>query len=123
MDGLIIKKEWLDLIFDGGKTWEMRSHATQKRGPIWLIESGTGLVVGACTLTGCVHGLCDITMAVHQNMHHVAEDNPFYKSHRCAWVLEGAARLVKPIPYTHPQGAVIWVKDPLSITKVLEGEG
>ncbi|GAF99913.1 unnamed protein product, partial [marine sediment metagenome] len=27
-----------------------------------------------------------------------------------AWVLEKAKRYDEPIPYTHPLGAVIWVK-------------
>lgn len=30
MDGLIIKKEWLDLILSGKKTLEIRGHDTKK---------------------------------------------------------------------------------------------
>ena len=46
MDGLIIKKEPLELIFRRTKTFEIRNHVTKKRGRIALIESGTGLIVG-----------------------------------------------------------------------------
>ena len=48
--GLIIKKEHLEKILRGEKTWEVRGRATRRRGPIGLIESGSGLVVGACSL-------------------------------------------------------------------------
>lgn len=51
--GLIIKKEWLDKIFDEGKVWEMRSTKTNVRGKIGLIESGTGTVVGEAELLMC----------------------------------------------------------------------
>lgn len=37
--GLIIKKEWLDLILSGEKHWEMRSNITLIRGDIALIQS------------------------------------------------------------------------------------
>ena len=51
---LIIKKEHLDKIFDDGKVWEMRTTKTSITGRIGLIESGTGLIIGEATLTGCV---------------------------------------------------------------------
>lgn len=42
MDGLIIKKEWLDLILSGEKTLEIRGHDTRKLNePIYLLESGS----------------------------------------------------------------------------------
>lgn len=42
--GLIIRKEWLDLILSGKKKWEMRSGRTRIRGdikmsPIILLQS------------------------------------------------------------------------------------
>lgn len=40
MDGLIIKKQWLDLILSGEKTLEIRGHDTKKLNePIYLLES------------------------------------------------------------------------------------
>lgn len=46
MDGLIIKKKWLDLIVSGIKTIEIRGSNTQKQNEtIYLLESGTHRVV------------------------------------------------------------------------------
>src|SRR5690554_3847384 len=44
--GLIIAKPWIGKILRGEKTWEMRSAHTHVRGPIALIEKGSGLIVG-----------------------------------------------------------------------------
>lgn len=42
MDGLIIKKKWLDLIVNDKKTIEIRGSDTKKQGEkIYLLESGT----------------------------------------------------------------------------------
>ena len=42
MDGLIVKKRWLNLILSGKKTIEIRGSNTKKIGqPIYLLESGT----------------------------------------------------------------------------------
>lgn len=104
---LIIKKEHLDNIFDNGKTWEMRSGPINIKGRIGLIQSGSGLIVGEVTLVCCVkYGLpvLDAFRAQHQ-----VEDIDLLKKWPYAWVLEGPLRYDKPIPYKHPQGAVIWV--------------
>jgi hypothetical protein len=52
MKALIIKKEWLDKIFDEGKVWEMRTTRTKVTGKIGLIESGTGLIIGEAEIIG-----------------------------------------------------------------------
>ena len=54
MKGLIIKKHWLELIFQGKKIWEIRGSKTNIRGKIELIESGSGKVVGECCLVDCI---------------------------------------------------------------------
>lgn len=41
--GLIILPEPLRKILNGSKTWEIRSRATAVRGPVALIESGSGM--------------------------------------------------------------------------------
>ena len=46
MDGLIIKKEWLDMVFHKDKLIEVRSSNTKKRGRIALIESGSKKIIG-----------------------------------------------------------------------------
>ncbi len=33
----------------------------------------------------------------------------YYGDHTYAWVMRAAKRLKQPVPYEHPQGAVIWV--------------
>jgi hypothetical protein len=52
--GLFIRKEWLDKILAGTKTWEIRGKATMRRGTIALIESKSGHVVGTCELVDVV---------------------------------------------------------------------
>jgi hypothetical protein len=106
--GLIIKKEWLDRIFDNGKVWEMRSRTTKIRGRISLIESGSGFIVGDVTLTDCFRPTNFAICACKSN--HQIEDIRLFKKWPYSWVLEKAKRYDKPIPYRHPQGAVIWVK-------------
>ena len=48
--GLPIRTVHLDRILAGTKTWEIRSRATTKRGPVALIESGSGTIVGVCEI-------------------------------------------------------------------------
>lgn len=106
--GLIIKKEWLDRIFDKGKTWEMRSSLTKIRGRIKLIESGSGMIIGEATLADCFRPTNFARCACKSK--HQIEDSMLFKRWSYAWVLEDVKRYDKPIPYKHPQGAVIWVK-------------
>jgi hypothetical protein len=105
--GLIIKKEWLDKIFNNGKHWEMRSTRTNIRGIIKLIESGSGEIVGECMLAGCHEVTEDI--APHTFESHQVEDLSLLKKWRWAWRICNVKKYEKPVPYKHPQGAVIWV--------------
>lgn len=52
--GLLILKEPLDKILAGTKTWEIRGKATARRGPIALIESKSGQVVGSCEVVDVI---------------------------------------------------------------------
>lgn len=106
--GLIIKKVWLDKILDEGKVWEMRSTRTNVTGNIGLIESGTGLIVGEAELIGCSYR----PVPKHKDLikYHKVEDMDLLDKWKWAWFLSKAKRYDKPIPYKHPQGAVIWVK-------------
>ena len=107
--GLIIKKRWLDLILSGHKTWEMRSAKTNVRGPIALIEQGSGLIVGHANL---VDSIGPLSTYDYYDAHdkHMIPDTIHNTKWRHAWVLVGAKRHETPIPYAHPKGAVIWVK-------------
>ena len=104
---LIIKKEWLDKIFDNGKCWEMRSTRTNITGVIQLIESGSGQIVGECVLSGC-HKVNE-KMAVENSNKHQVKDLSLLKKWSWAWLISEAKRYKSPVKYNHPQGAVIWV--------------
>ena len=110
---LIVKKKWLDKIFDEGKVWEMRTTRTNIRGEIDLIESGSGLIVGKTEIIGC----SDIPIVPSRYFipMHKVEDLELIKKWKWAWILKAnsAKRYDKPIPYKHPKGAVIWVKHDL----------
>lgn len=107
---LIIKQKWLDLIFCGAKTWEIRGSNTKIRGKIGLIESGSGLIVGECEIVDSYILSPQLFMAnFHKHGVDLRKDNLKYKT-PYAWALRNANRYDKPIPYNHPQGAVIWVK-------------
>ncbi len=107
--GLLILKEPLDKILAGTKTWEIRGKATARRGPIALIESKSGHVVGTCDVVDVVGPL---TLAELQRN---AKRTGFRPSQlpyptTYAWVVRDARRLPVPVPYRHPSGAVIWVR-------------
>ena len=105
---LIIKKVWLDKIFDDGKVWEMRSSKTSITGKIGLIESGTGLIIGEVNLIGCSERVVPKSKGLIK--YHKVEDLQLLDKWKYAWFFSDAKRYKKPIPYKHPRGAVIWVK-------------
>lgn len=105
---LVVRKEHLDNIFDNGKVWEMRSSKTNIRGLVGLIESGSGLIMGTVEIIGCSDRptpKCESLIAYHK-----VEDLDLLDKWKYAWFLVCAKRFDEPIPYDHPQGAVIWVK-------------
>ena len=106
--GLIIRQPWADMILDGKKTWEMRSKQTNVRGRIALIEQGSGLIVGECWLLDSTYPLSDGEFAFYYICHKI-KDTRLLKKWRIPWVIGTPKRYDKPIPYKHPQGAVVWV--------------
>lgn len=110
MKGLIIREPWIDCIFEGKKTWEIRGSNTNIRGKIALIKSGTGKVFGTVDLVDCKKlSLSEYKQA--EVYHQVPTENqteaPYKQTY--AWVLENAKLFPEPVPYEHPKGAVIWV--------------
>lgn len=105
---LIIKSPWINKILDNNKTWEMRSTRTHVRGIIGLIEQGTGLIVGQAELVDCLDPLDKISSVEGLNKHQV-QDFLLLEKWKYPWVLTNIKRFKTPIPYNHPQGAVIWV--------------
>ena len=118
MRGLIIRDPWIDLILSGKKTWEIRGSKTKVRGEIALIRSGSGMVYGTCRFVDVIGTLSLRLMRMQFERHRVPLENLKaglrYKN-TYAWVITDARRLKDPIPYKHPQGAVIWVKLPDSL--------
>jgi len=107
--GLMVLKEPLAKILSGSKTWEIRGSATAIRGPIALIESKSGTVVGVCDVVG-VEGPLSLA-ELNRNARKTGfstRELPYPTTY--AWVLRKARRLRVPVPYRHPTGAVIWVK-------------
>ena len=109
---LLIRPPAIDDVLSGSKTWEIRSRSTNVRGRIGLIRSGSGTVVGTCELLDVIGPLrygeyrrnarkwggkpSEVSRADHLQ---------FY-----AWVLRKAKRFRSPVPYRHPNGAIIWVR-------------
>lgn len=106
MKGLIIKQPWIDMILSGEKVWEMRSRNTSHRGRIALIQQGAGLVIGSANLTGVVENMTAEEYYSSGHLHRVPGE---FGKWRYAWVLADPSRYDEPVPYAHPQGAVIWV--------------
>jgi hypothetical protein len=111
--GLVIRKRWLDLILSGQKFWEMRSKDTKKRGPIALIEKGTGLVVGTANLVDSLAPLGRDNYMSHRDKHAIPEtmlEEVLAAEWTHPWVLANARRLPSPVPYVHKPGAVTFVR-------------
>jgi hypothetical protein len=108
--GLIIKSPWIELIFQGRKTWEIRGSNTSIRGQIALIKSASGLVLGKVDLIDSRRltlGELQATEAMHCIPREQCTVAPYDKIH--AWVVANPVLFKSPVPYVHPRGAVIWV--------------
>lgn len=110
MKGLIIQAPWIDFIFEGKKTWEIRGSNTNIRGKIALIKSGTSMVLGTVDLVDSKK--LDFEEYKQTEEYHKAPTGgctelPYKNTH--AWVFENAILFQEPVPYKHPIGAVIWV--------------
>jgi len=106
---LIVKKEYLDLILEHGKVWEMRTSKTKLRGRVGLIEAGSGLIVGEITIVDSLDKMTWLNLALNYHRHKV-HTSLLLEKWEYPWVLEDPHRYEVPKPYTHPPGAVIWVR-------------
>jgi hypothetical protein len=106
--GLLIKKQYLDLILDGSKVWELRSRNTSRRGVICLIESGSGLIRGLADLSSTIK-LDKTTYDDNYELHQIGIPYEDCRWNKYAWEFDSVEVLDHPIAYQHPQGAVIWV--------------
>ena len=93
MKGLIIDEQWIGLILQGNKTWEMRTSTWKHRGHIGLIRKKSGHVVGVAELVDNRPPLTNLAAyAEAENFHCIPPEN--------------AQPLRRPVPYRHPNGAV-----------------
>ncbi len=108
--GLIIKQPWIDLILSGEKTWEMRTgHPPKHRGPVALIQKGTGLIVGVANMVDVLPAMSIPELMQHQDKHRIDYPNmPEAAKWVTPWVVDGAKR-IEPVAYGKKSGPVIWV--------------
>ena len=107
---LIVKNPWLDLILSRDKTWEIRDTQTKQRGKIHLALSGAGgRIVGQCHITDSV-AIDKITLRTTFPRHRIKDLARITYRRPHAWVLSKARRYMKPFVYSHPQGAIKWVR-------------
>lgn len=108
---LIIDEPWIGLIMAGQKTWEMRSRATTKRGPVALVRKGSGQIVAIARIADCLMPLSAAEMAGAFDRHCIQQtivEQDGYKWFT-PWVLADVHALDTPVGYRHPSGAVTWV--------------
>jgi hypothetical protein len=110
--GLIVREPWISMIVDGQKSWELRGSRTSIRGRIALIAAGTGTIVGEASLTAVVGPIGIPELCANGSKHRVVANwelmgMPYRTTF--AWELEDARRYDRPLTYSHPAGAVIWV--------------
>ena len=114
MDGLIIKKKWLDLIINGKKTIEIRGSDTKKEGEkIYLLESGTHKIVATAVIIS-TYPISYSDWSEEREEHCVDISYSDLKKRYetpYAWVLSDVTPIKDIWYYKHPQGAVIWVKN------------
>lgn len=112
--GLIIKQPWIELILSGEKTWEMRTGTAKgkgpkHRGPVALIQQGTGLIVGVANMVDVLPAMSIPELMQHQDKHRINYLNtPEAAKWVTPWVLEDVKR-IKPVSYEKKSGPVIWV--------------
>ena len=99
------------MILRGEKTWEMRSQPCRHRGPIALIEKGTGKVVGTAKIVDDLAPLSEAVMRANVAKHGIP-NNEIGSAVRAGWVrpwvLSDVVRLASPVPYEHTSGGS-WV--------------
>lgn len=105
---LIIRQPHVDNILDDLKSWEMRGNKTSVRGRIGIIEAGSGMIMGEVDLVDSLDPITPKEIQGTYDKHCVMDMEKLIKW-RFPWVLENPVRYEKPVPYHHPQGAVIWV--------------
>ena len=107
---LVVKNPWLALILAGKKVWEIRAAATKVRGKIHLaLSGGGGRIVGQCHITHSF-AIDKGVLGKHVAKHCVKDLGMITYRRPHVWVLSKARRYKTPFEYSHPRGAINWVK-------------
>ena len=106
---LVLQKKWLDLIFLGQKTWEIRGCSTSIRGWVHFAESQAGgKLRGRARLVDCFPVLKK-GFNLYYKMHCVPSLTMMPYKTVYAWVFKDAEEFQKPFDFEHLPGAVSWI--------------
>lgn len=101
---LIMKKKWLDLIFEGEKTWVIRGSNVEIRGKIFLADSESGDIVGECNLIDSKKLTKEMAYSGFENhrldlydLNCIEHETPW------AWVITGAWKYEYPFHIIAPR--------------------
>jgi hypothetical protein len=112
---LLVKDPHATSILSGRKLWEIRGSATKVRGRVGIAKSGTGMIFGSVEVVGSREVTLD-ELLVSPNLppdeHEMFARIGQVYTQPHAWELRNAMLFDVPVPYKHPQGAVIWVTLP-----------
>lgn len=99
----------MDYILNGRKSLEIHGCKTNIHGQIELIQSGSGLVVGYCEITGCNQlSLNNFRKSIDK--HKIIDTNNLLYKKTFALTISNSQRYEKPGKYNHPKGVIIWAK-------------
>ena len=91
---------------------ELRSKRNSIRGPIALIQKGSGHIVGVANIGDSIGPMDFADFVPRKNEHGVEESRlqqVFDSGRTIRWKLSDVQRLRTAIPYVHKPGAVTWV--------------
>jgi len=108
--GLTIRNPWASLVLSGEKTWELRANRTAKRGTIYVIQSGTGIVFGSVQMIEVIGPLSLNELRAAEALHGVRDLVAPPYTNTYAWVFAYPVLFADPVAYKHPNGARTWVK-------------
>lgn len=112
----MVRDPYASQILSGEKRWEIRGRATQIRGPIVILKSGTGHAFGVVDLDDVLGPLSLVDLLLSEGLppseraEFRREGLPYRSTY--AYVLSKPRMFVHPISYVHPSGAVTWVNLP-----------
>ena len=110
---LPVLSPYAEQIVKGEKVWELRSTNTQVRERVGIALVGTKTVIGDVRVVDSREVSRD-ELREYQDLHRVTPESierMFSVKKKCfAWILELPREYPNPVPYEHPQGAIVWIQ-------------